>query len=223
MEIRNSENNSPHEHAADAFLKKAGKKNFLFIYAFSLLTIALVLILLSYVWQVRASKQEIEELQDEHSSFSLGVLSSIENLQKENERLKTESGEMSEQLAELGEINSSLKNELLSSQQEKTELSTKLVSSESEVILLIKTVNIISAYDNANTNSEYASLAGLIAAFEKDGFSVMLKAYSPFDKTPNSEASAAYSELYDKYCVIAEKLVKRKFLQVKNDTYILSD
>ena len=80
-------------------------KKQLFYYAFALLSVALFLLVFSYVMHMRSSEQQITTLEQERSRVSVSAIQSIQQLTEENEMLKiqesTQRNEISALEAEL--------------------------------------------------------------------------------------------------------------------------
>ncbi len=80
--------------------KKSGKRpSFLITYIFALLFIALLLVFLSYLSQLRTTRAQIENLTEEHNVFSVSALNSIDKLTSELESANAELKETRESLS----------------------------------------------------------------------------------------------------------------------------
>lgn len=100
------------------------KKNFLIVYVISLLAIALLLLLFSFLQSRRASEQ-ISDLQEEHNVFSTSALQSINNLndrlgelEAQNQELIAEHAELTTKNARLSDENESLRSLLTDARNE---------------------------------------------------------------------------------------------------------
>lgn len=141
------------------------KRSFLVIYAASLLAIALVLILLSYLQQQRANEQ-IDDLREQHDSFSVSALQSIDDLraaivalESENGRLETKIASLETAREGLASLNESLSEEveglesqLASLERRKSELERYFAADGSDYASLMWRVTALTgerAYDEA--------------------------------------------------------------------------
>lgn len=88
--------------------KNKKKISFLVIYAASLLTIALVLLLLSYFQQRRANEQ-IGSLEAKHDIFSTSALQSIDGMRESLVELEAKNKELEESLESVQSENNSLR------------------------------------------------------------------------------------------------------------------
>lgn len=88
------------------------KKNFLIIYVVSLLAIALALVLMSYLNEIRMRRTEVAGLRAEKEQTAISAMQSIQNLEEENQMLKeqleaiqTEKMLLEDQITELEQLN----------------------------------------------------------------------------------------------------------------------
>lgn len=86
------------------------KPSFLVIYAAGLLTIALVLVILSYFQQKRANEQ-LGNLQAQHDIFSTSALQSIDEMRDALIELEARNHDLESQIADLQNQNSKLNSE----------------------------------------------------------------------------------------------------------------
>ena len=86
------------------------KPSFLVIYAAGLLTIALVLVILSYFQQKRANEQ-LGNLQAQHDIFSTSALQSIDEMRDALIELDARNHDLESQIADLQNQNSALNSE----------------------------------------------------------------------------------------------------------------
>lgn len=111
------------------------KKNFLLIYVISLLAIALLLLLFSFLQSRRASEQ-ISDLQAEHNIFSTSALQSINNLndrlgelESQNDALIAEHTELTAANARLTDENEQLRSQLTDTRGELSQTRLDLAAS----------------------------------------------------------------------------------------------
>ena len=111
------------------------KKNFLIVYVISLLAIALLLLLFSFLQSRRASEQ-ISDLQEEHNVFSTSALQSINNLndrlgelEAQNQELIAEHAELTTKNARLSDENESLRSLLTDARNELSQTRLDLAAS----------------------------------------------------------------------------------------------
>lgn len=111
------------------------KKNFLIVYVISLLAIALLLLLFSFLQSRRASEQ-ISDLQEEHNVFSTSALQSINNLndrlgelESQNKELIAEHAELTTKNARLSDENESLRSLLTDARNELSQTRLDLAAS----------------------------------------------------------------------------------------------
>lgn len=116
------------------------KRGFLAIYAVSLMTIALVLIALSYFQQQRANEQ-IDDLREQHDSFSISALASIEDLREALLELENRNEELENEVDTLEEQNSELRADKAAQSLDIVELERELSSLGTESGSLKKTVD----------------------------------------------------------------------------------
>jgi len=108
------------------------KRSFLFTYIFALFTIALVLVLLSYFSQIRAAREEIEDLTEEHSLFTVSALSSIEKLTDQLNTLHADLSAAQDEIDALNLRREELEDELVSLQREQDGLASALAGEQSK-------------------------------------------------------------------------------------------
>ncbi|MDL2288315.1 hypothetical protein LJC32_02920 [Oscillospiraceae bacterium OttesenSCG-928-F05] len=70
--------------------KKPASKRFLAVYAFSLLAVAFILVLLSYLAQLRDAQEELDEVRRQSDAHSISAMQSVDDLRKENAQLLEE-------------------------------------------------------------------------------------------------------------------------------------
>ena len=109
--------------------QEKSKKGFLATYIFALLFIALVLVFLSYLSQLRATRAQIENLTEEHNLFSVNALGSIDKLTAELEETRT-------RLSEVRAERDALTTERDDTAARLEETQTKLDAAEQELIEL---------------------------------------------------------------------------------------
>lgn len=113
------------------------KRSFLAIYAVSLLTIALVLIALSYLQQQRANEQ-IDDLREQHDSFTVSTLASMEDLRSALVELESRNEELENEVDALEEANASLREDKAALGIEKVELAQQITALTTESGALAK-------------------------------------------------------------------------------------
>ena len=101
------------------------KPSFLIIYAAGLLTIALVLVILSYFQQKRANEQ-LGNLQEQHDNFSVSALQSIDEMRSTLADLESRNTELEQQL-------NAAKSESASLTAEKEKLESEISSLKTEI------------------------------------------------------------------------------------------
>lgn len=101
------------------------KPSFLIIYAAGLLTIALVLVILSYFQQKRANEQ-LGNLQEQHDSFSVSALQSIDEMRETLVELEARNKALETELSDA-------KNENIALNSEKQKLETEINSLKTEI------------------------------------------------------------------------------------------
>lgn len=115
------------------------KRSFLAIYAVSLMTIALVLIALSYFQQQRANEQ-IDDLREQHDSFTVSTLASMEDLRSALVELEDRNEALEDEVDALEETNSSLRSDKAAQSLEIVELERKVSALSTESGSLARTV-----------------------------------------------------------------------------------
>ena len=111
------------------------KRRFLVAYVFALLFIALALVLLSYFNQVRATREQIQNLTEEHNLFSVSALGSIDKLTTQLDTLREERDSLSD-------ANTALENKLSDMQSEQNSLEAKLEVAAAEQEALAKAASV---------------------------------------------------------------------------------
>ncbi len=190
-------------------MKKDNKKNFLVIYGITLLSVAFVLVLLSYLSSLRGSRQEIANLKEESERTTVSALQSIEKLDEENKALKIEIErlerldiENNEEIEELTELNENLEAEkdlLITEKQAQTVLVDKLTE---QYQVLTEMMEIKRLY-SAREYSHAAYKVSLIDKAYKDKLSSM------FEK---SETEEAVLDVIENYWLTYESLSGRGYL-----------
>lgn len=144
------------------------KKNFLLVYVISLLAIALLLLLFSFLQSRRASEQ-ISDLQAEHNVFSTSALQSINNLndrlgelESQNKELIAEHAELSTKNARLTDENDELRSQLTDARNELSSTRLDLAASTDRVDDLTAILEQLEADGEiALTRDESGNIVGL--------------------------------------------------------------
>lgn len=144
------------------------KKNFLIVYVISLLAIALLLLLFSFLQSRRASEQ-ISDLQEEHNVFSTSALQSINSLndrlgelESQNKELIAEHAELSTKNARLSDENESLRSLLTDARNELSQTRLDLAASTDSFDDLVELLEQLEADgDITLTRDEDGAITGI--------------------------------------------------------------
>lgn len=95
---RDAGTEGPEKMPSDKGSKQGRNKNFLVVYAMTLLSIAFVLVLLSYLSTMRANNSQIESLRQANEEYTVSAMKNIQSLQDENEELKDTAAKLEQQV-----------------------------------------------------------------------------------------------------------------------------
>ncbi len=177
------------------------KRQFLVAYVFALLFIALALVLLSYFNQVRATREQIQNLTEEHNLFSVSALGSIDKLTTQLDTLREERDSLSE-------ANTALENKLSDMQSEQNSLEAKLEVAAAEQEALEDKNAALELTVNAVTNAENA-----ISLFNNGDYDGAAAAVSELREGDGEEELSKFPSLNKSYQNVCTKLENRGYLE----------
>ncbi len=128
------------------------KKNFLVIYVATLLALAMVLLLFSFLQNRRADEQ-LSNLQDQHNIFQTSALQSIDDLNarldqltKENSALQAENSKLNAANEKLTDLNTDLRAELTNVKNQLSETRLELEDAEQRAKVYLEMLELAEEY-----------------------------------------------------------------------------
>ena len=177
------------------------KRRFLVAYVFALLFIALALVLLSYFNQVRATREQIANLTEEHNLFSVSALGSIDKLtaqldilRGEREELTEENGELEDRVSDMLAERETLEAELEMSNAEREAL-------EDENSALSLTLEAVRAAEN------------IVALYADGSYSAAADAVTALRQSGGEAELEQFPTLYESYSNAVNRLTNRGYLE----------
>ena len=159
LEHQEQENQQQDKGGSGKSLKRREKS--VLIYTALLFIVALGLVLLSYMVQQRRAEDQISDLTEQHSQFSIQALENIEELQNTNLELQSQLEEAQDQLEELSEESSQQIGELEAEIEELRQQYQELTEDYQALDLYVKLQSSVEAGDTAAALEQAGALENL--------------------------------------------------------------
>ncbi|MDL2274465.1 hypothetical protein LJC34_08025 [Oscillospiraceae bacterium OttesenSCG-928-G22] len=176
---------------AEAAERRRQSQKSLIRYGAVLLIVAFLLVLISYLAQLRAARDELSTARQEQSAFSISAMKTVGDLRDENEELTREndrlSGELEQERATRAEEDAAVA-------AARTDLEGALAESEKRADALARLRDIVTLFNRG----DYAACREQIEAFEAAGLTVYLSTEGgASDYSPYTQYTTVYKSLYN--------------------------
>lgn len=193
-----------------------GRKNFLFVYAMTLMSIAFILVLLSYFSTIRANRSQIESLRQANEEYTISAMKNIQSLQDENKDLKAISEDLTQQIKLQAEKIDELEKAYARTIQENETLKEQNRLAADELNKLKSIVEVSAAANHINelyTNREYSEAAYEIYRLEGSNENLVREVLS------QEENHGMFDSLIERYYKTRAQLEKKGYMdpeKIKN-------
>lgn len=184
-------------------------RNFLFVYAMTLMSIAFILVLLSYFSTMRANKSQIESLKQAKEEYTVSAMKSIQSLEDENMELKEIKENLMQQLKE-----QIVSVEVIEQSLDKVVRENKLLKEQNEVAAekiadlesMIKVNAAVNHINELYSKREYSRAAYEISQLEGSDKDYVRDVLSREDN------NGMFDSLIDSYYNIREQLERKGYM-----------
>lgn len=178
---------------------KQNKRSFLFTYIFALLFIALLLVFLSYLSQMRAAKAEFAEKEREHNLFSVSALDSIDKLSAERDELRETVSKVRSEKEKVEETLAETSSKLETTEKELGELKEEyasLINENNDLGSSLKALSIATEITELVRLEDYDGAMMLADTFEGSALEALVETDYP---TQFEAYAAALEQLHENF------------------------